>query len=620
MTGITRRMAALTLTAGAAASCVDGGRGPTYGGKLSFRHGVASGDALSDRVVIWTRISPEGPDPVPVRWVVARDEGLNTVVRDGEATAQIESDFTVKVDVDGLSPGQRYFYGFMVGGLRSPVGRTRTAPSTGVAEIKLAAVSCASFSHGFFNAYEALAQRDDVDFVIHLGDYLYESGLSGYGGEEAIALGRLPRPDVECLTLEDYRTRHAQYKQERELQAAHAAFAWYVIFDDHEVADDAYLDGAANHQPLDGDGDWGARRRAALQAYYEWMPIRDPVAGRSREQAWRSVDLGDLATLIILETRYSGRSRPLSYESDLKPISAVWDFANPEVPQLLAAGAIAPATARVVPTPFDVSSNPPTPITDWRRIRAIDPEKPPFGIAFLPDLDALKARLANPERTLMGLEQEAWVAKEVVRSRTKGAPWQIFANQTLMARINAPDISRRLGPEAVAALEKQAPGAQKLLDLTQFRPPLSLDSWDGYPAARTRFLAALAQTDANALILTGDSHAAWVTEIYSDDKQTRLAAEFATTSVTSPGLGDLLKNAPFDFAQLLVESNAGVVWTEQVKRGFLLLTVRREEAFAEFIVVSSVTSKDYDIGMDARFRVAASAGAGIGKPEPAPER
>jgi alkaline phosphatase D len=170
----------------------------------------------------------------------------------------------------------------------------------------------------------------------------------------------------------------------------------------------------------------------------------------------------------------------------------------------------------------------------------------------------------------------------------------------------------------LAALEKQWPGAQKLLDLTQFRPPLSLDSWDGYPAARARLLAALAQTDSNAIVVTGDSHAAWVNEIYSEDKQTRLAVEFAATSITSPGLGNLFSNAPFDFAQMLVESNDGIVWTDQVKRGFLLVTLRREEAFAEFIAVSSVTSKDYQVSVDARFRVATSAGPGVSKPEPAP--
>jgi len=612
---ITRRTAAAGFAAASLAACT-GPTGTAFSGRLSFRHGVASGDPGADRVVIWTRVSPEGTGVVPVRWIVARDEALSAIVRSGEAQASAERDFTVKVDVDGLSPGQRYFYGFIAGEEKSPVGRTRTLPSAGVAEIKLAVASCSSFSHGFFNAYEALSKREDVDFVLHLGDYIYEYGLSGYGGQEALALARLPRPNVECVTLEDYRARHAQYKEERELQAAHAAFAWFVAWDDHEVADDSYAQGAFNHQRNDGEGEWPARAGGALRAYYEWMPIRDPAPTRRQEQAWRSVDFGDLATLVLLETRLSARDRPLEYLKDLKPISAVWDFADPNNPKRVAFGAPRPLAARDVPVPFDVSTNPPTPIEDWRRIRAIDPQKPPFGVAFLPDLEALNAQLDDPKRRMLGEDQEAFLLSEIARSRLAGAPWQVIGNQTLFAQITAPDVSKRFGPEALAALEKALPGAQAYLDLTAFRVPLSLDAWDGYRAQRHRILSAVSGGDSNLIVLTGDSHGAWVNEIYAPQSETLAAVEFGATSITSSGLGDLFANAPFDFDQMLVDANKEVAWSNQKQRGFLVVALRREEAVAEFVSVSNIVSKDYTSARSAMFRVRTAPGAGVGKPEP----
>lgn len=616
--GWTRRTAAALMTATAAAACVDGADRPRFAGRLAFRHGVASGDALGDRVVIWTRITPEGPGVVPVRWIVARDEGLSTIVRSGEVEASAERDYTVKVDVDGLAPGQRYFYGFLAGSERSPVGRTRTAPSAGVAELKIAVASCASFSHGFFNAYEALARRDDVDFVLHLGDYIYEYGLSGYGGKEALALARLPRPDVECVTLEDYRTRHAQYKEERELQAAHAAFAWYVAWDDHEVADDAHHTGAANHQPDDGETAWPQRAGAAIRAFYEWMPIREPLPGRTREQAWRSVDLGDLATLILLETRFSARSPQLDFRKDLSLISAVWDFKDPNAPVLVATGAPRPAFARDVPTPFDVSTTPPTPITEWSRIRAMNPDKPPFGVAFIPDVAALRTKLADPARTMLGAPQEAFVKAEFSRSRAAGARWQVLANQTLFARITAPDISRRFGQDALAVLEAQQPGVTDELRLTQFGIPLGLDSWNGYPGARDRLLADAQSAKANVLVLSGDSHGAWVNELFSADQKIRLGAEFATTSITSPGMGDAFASAPFDFDQMLVDANKEVEWSDQRHRGFLVVTLRRDDVAAEFVTVSTVKSKDYKTGVAARYRVRMNETGGVLQPEVMP--
>lgn len=279
MTKLTRR-GALALTA-AVAACGQDVETPAYAGAVAFNHGVASGDPRHDRVIIWTRVTPENAGPVPVRWILARNRELTDVVKTGVTETNEARDYTVKVDVVGLRAGAPYFYGFRAGDQQSSIGRTRTLPRGHVAQMKMAVVSCASFPHGFFNVYEAVGRADDLDVVVHLGDYIYEYGLAGYGAESAIALGRIPSPEVECVRIEDYRLRHAQAKGEAELQAAHAAAPWIVVWDDHETANNTWSGGAENHQP--DEGEWADRKRAALQAYYEWMPIRNPEPGRAFE-------------------------------------------------------------------------------------------------------------------------------------------------------------------------------------------------------------------------------------------------------------------------------------------------------------------------------------------------
>jgi alkaline phosphatase D len=225
MSELTRR-GALAATAGLAAACAQNIDTPPYEGVVAFNHGVASGDPRHDRVIIWTRVTPDQAGPVPVRWIVSRNRELTDVVKTGVVETNEARDYTVKADVTGLRAGAPYFYGFRAGEAASAIGKTRTLPRGRLDELKIGVVSCASYPHGFFNAYEALARRDDVDLVVHLGDYIYEYGLAGYGGDIAVQLGRVPTPDVECLRVQDYRLRHAQYKTEVELQAAHAIAPW----------------------------------------------------------------------------------------------------------------------------------------------------------------------------------------------------------------------------------------------------------------------------------------------------------------------------------------------------------------------------------------------------------
>jgi alkaline phosphatase D len=271
--------------------CESGGPG------AAFQHGVASGDPLPDGVILWTRVTAAGSAPVSVDWQIANDPELAQVVASGTAETDAERDFTVKVDVRTLEPGQTYYYRFATPQGSSPIGRTRTAPAAGVARARFGVASCSSHAQGYFHAYRALAERADLDAVIHLGDYIYEGGPDDFGST------RRPDPPHEAITLADYRGRHAQYKRDPDLQEVHRQHPFIAVWDDHEFSNNAMRDGAPNHQP-DAAVAWGDRKAAALRAHAEWMPIREQSDGR----IWRTLAWGDLADLIMLDTRIWGRT------------------------------------------------------------------------------------------------------------------------------------------------------------------------------------------------------------------------------------------------------------------------------------------------------------------------
>jgi alkaline phosphatase D len=273
---------------------------PAAAGTGPFLHGVASGDPLPDRVILWTRVTlPQPPIEIRVDYTVATDTALRNVVVDGRTVATRGNDYTVKVDVTGLSPDTTYYYRFRIRGAKSPIGRTKTLPVGGVDRLRVGVVSCASLAHGYFNAYRLLAQRADVDVVVHLGDYIYEFGDGEYGDLRSY------EPPHEIRTLVDYRTRHNQYKTDADLRELHRQHPMIAMWDDHEFADDAWTGGAANHDPAT-EGNWNSRVAGALRAYYEWMPIRQMSA--DRRHAYRSFRIGDLVELFMVEERLLGRS------------------------------------------------------------------------------------------------------------------------------------------------------------------------------------------------------------------------------------------------------------------------------------------------------------------------
>lgn len=269
-----------------------------------FRHGVASGDPRADRVLLWTRVSG-GSGEVAVRWTLAANPAMTRVVARGETRTGAERDFTVKVDATGLAPGTTYYYRFEALGGRSVVGRTRTLPAAGASRVRMALTSCSNYPYGYFNAYARMAERADLDLVLHVGDYIYDYHQGRYFDPD-LAKDRSVDPPTEILVLADYRKRYALYRTDPDLQAVHQQHPFVCVWDDHEIANNAWKAGAENHQP--DEGDYLTRRDAAYRAYLEWLPVRE--AGSARQPiVYRSFAIGDLADLVMLDTRLVGRDQ-----------------------------------------------------------------------------------------------------------------------------------------------------------------------------------------------------------------------------------------------------------------------------------------------------------------------
>ena len=311
---VARRTVLLAGAAGAAGVALAGSTvSAAVAANRYFRHGVASGDPEPNSVILWTRVTPtddatpgsgRGPQ-VTVRWEVATDAGFRNVVSSGQVRTGVARDHTVKLDARGLTPSTDYFYRFVYDGVASRTGRTRTAPPADAdnGRLRFGVVSCANWQAGYFSAYRHLADRDDLDAILHLGDYLYEyaPGEYDYGqGNETI---RPHVPAREMVALSDYRKRHAQYKTDADLQRLHAKYPFIVTWDDHEVTNDQWSDGAENHQP--DEGDYATRKAIAHRVYDEWMPVRMGAETDLGDgtRLFRRLRFGRLAELSMLDLR-----------------------------------------------------------------------------------------------------------------------------------------------------------------------------------------------------------------------------------------------------------------------------------------------------------------------------
>ncbi len=508
-----------------------------------FEYGVASGDPTVSSIVIWTRAAPSGPQAtslVRLQWDMAFDEDFETIAKSGEIETDQSRDWTAKINVTGLEAGKTYYYRFKSDQAISPIGRTKTLPSSHVKKLRLAVVSCNSWQHGFFNGLDHIARNPDFDAVIHLGDYIYEYGNDGYGGDIGKEIGRQHEPPREIISLKDYRKRHAQYKSDPAMQAAHAMHPMILLWDDHEVANNSWEGGAQNHN-LD-EGDWAERRRAAMQAYYEWMPVRDPEPGKTREALYRAYNFGDLATLVTIETRLTARSEQILIE----------DYAN--------------------------------------------------GFKTQEDVEQFRQKVLNdPDRYMLGQAQIDFIEKSLRQSKRQGQPWRLIGNQILMAKINIPDLTPFVSEEVIEKIEKDWSGIRPFVETSKYRFPLYLDTWSGYPNARERFYAACERAGATDLVvLTGDAHEFWTNDLYSD-KGKKIGIELGTTSLTSATVEQYLGDGTKDFALLVTKENPEARYYDPLHKGYIDLTLTRKKGVAKYIALSTVLDTDYKVEMSASF-------------------
>jgi alkaline phosphatase D len=472
-----------------------------------FALGVASGDPLSDSVILWTRLVNDPladggglPDqPLPVRWELAADRQFDDIVASGDAVAEPALGHSVHVDASGLQPDSWYWYRFSVGEASSPVGRTRTAPEPGaeVDRLRFAFASCQDYQPGYWTAHEHLA-AEDIDLVVFLGDYIYE-------GAPAAGAVRPLRSEAP-VDLPGYRRRYGEYKADPSLQASHAHVPWLTTWDDHEVQNN--YAGAVPDGRAEPSAAFDERRAAAYQAYYEHMPVRIEPPDGAQVTLYRSAQWGDLLRFYVLDGR--------QYRSD----------------QACAA-------------PRDV------------------------GVAC--------AEAGADDRTMLGAEQEAWLADELGGSE---ATWNVLAQQTIMTKIAVP-LGRSEG--------------------------VNLDQWDGYPAARRRLVDQLREVD-NPVVLTGDIHASGVGVVTvdpDDASSAPLVPELVGTSISSTFPAHLVP-----VVEAAAAASPNISYVDPSRRGYVVCEVTPDALEASFRYVATTATPDADLDTGARWVIAA------GDPQP----
>jgi len=500
-----------------------------------FTHSVASGEPQPDAVLLWTRFVGAGDGGARVRAEVSETADFARVVAGGEAVTGPWRDWTVKLVATGLAPGRPYFYRFVADGQTSPVGRTKTLPAGRTRAARFAVFSCSNLPFGWFNAYGHAAARDDLDFALHLGDYLYEYARGSYPSAREAVPGRLLEPVGEMIQLADYRTRYACYRADPDLQALHARMPVIASWDDHESANDSWEGGAENHMP-GSEGEWSVRKAAAMQAWREWMPVSDTP--------WGAYQLGDLATLFRTETRLLGRSEP------------------PSLVPIFAAGGDLKAA-----------------LTDFR-----------------------DGAWQDPARTMLGFEQEAWIAAAIRRSVAAGTRWQIAGFGTIMGNTSTPAVVADWVPQDAPELVRNRVRAG--LVAAGVGLPFNLDNWGGYPAARARFLKAAQAADANLIVLAGDSHNGWAFDLVEDGRPA--GVEFDTHSVTSPGFENYFRTIdPRRTARALVERNPELKWADTSNRGYMVIGLTPDAATAEWHFLATIRERSSRLSGTHRLLVGA---------------
>ncbi|ODL94153.1 MULTISPECIES: alkaline phosphatase D family protein [Acinetobacter] len=534
--------------------CNDGSDEEGSETQADFLHGVASGDPLQDKIILWTRLTPLDLNArLRVTWEIATDDHFKQNLKTGTVQTTKTDDFTVKVDATGLQAGTTYYYRFRFGSKVSPVGQTKTLPVT-TNKVSFAVCSCSNYPAGYFYVYREMAKQN-VDVVIHLGDYIYEYGADGYATEDAAKLGRtLPSDNnKEIIKLDDYRKRYALYRQDKDLQAVHQRHPFIVIWDDHELANDTWREGAENHQS--NEGPFLERKLAALQAYFEWMPIR-PISSTDHLNIYRQFNFGSLVQLTMLDTRIIARDKQLEYK-------------------------------------------------DYMIASGLDAQK-------------FQADLTDPKRTLMGYTQRDWLVDKLKQSTATwnvigqqvlmSKMWIPAELLVSLGQITSGGTS----PDTLAKMTAQITELVTLkLRLEQGDPtltvqekarvttlvPYNLDAWDGYYAEREFLYGKLAEFNKKIIVLAGDTHNAWTSYLYSQ-KGEYVGVELATSSVSSPGLEKYLsiplaqlQQFEFAFTTLIDE----LAYCNLNQRGYLMVTLDDKQVLSDWIFVDSIKNAEYKV-------------------------
>lgn len=461
----------------------------------------------------------------PLTWQVSESEDFARPVAEGSVAASPARDWCAKGIATGLAPDRWYFYRFLApGGAASPVGRTRTLPDGPSAKFRLAVFSCANFGFGWFNAYGHAADANDADLALHLGDYIYEYAAGTYPSADQAAADRVLAPVNEIVALADYRLRYATYRADPDLQRLHQVLPMIPVWDDHESANDSWKGGAENHQS-DTEGEWAVRKAAAKQAYREWMPVADT--------AYSAYQVGDLATLFRIDTRLEGRDQQLDLAAVLR-------------------GQSDPQGVMAALTRFKEGA--------W----------------------------ADPERQLLGPQQEAWLADALAASTRSGTHWQVLVQQVLMGNLKTPAaLAEQLGSGLPAYVRQRLTAA---VMAGKAGLPSNMDAWDGYPAARARVFEAALKADANLIVLAGDTHNAWAFELAHEGAP--VGVEFGGHSVSSPGFETYLTSVkPQDLAGALVSGNDQLKWADTAQRGYMMVELTPARATTEYRFMSGIRQR-----------------------------
>jgi len=514
---------------------------------FSFNHGVASGDPVADGMILWTRVTPLiTTKSLVVGWEVSKDAQFSELELRGSANVDETTDFTLKVDARGLMAGQLYYYRFVGNGIVSSAGKCKTLPTEDVEQINFIVCSCANYPAGYFHAYADAAKQTDIDAVLHLGDYLYEYGMGQYATEHAVEIGReLPQGnDQELLTLNDYRQRYNLYHTDPSLQKLHAAAAFILVWDDHEIANDTWRNGAENHSP--NEGDFGTRKYNAIKAWYEWLPVR--VSDQSnKEKIYRRFDFGQLLTLHMLDTRVIARDKQLN----------VADYKHK-------------STGKFNSKKF-------------------------------------KRDLNDKNRALIGTSQFSWLHDSISKSNAKWQllgqqiligkmffPAELSKYRKQLNKI--PAILNTLS-SLKNSMDSNQPISDQDKKRLQRKFPYNLDAWDGYPAEREKLYKLIKQTNTNVLVISGDTHNAWANTLTDNDGEV-MGAEFAVQSISSPGMEKYLEmdaESANQTATSLTNLVDGLSFCNLYQRGYLKLQIRLVEVKADWFFVDNILTDEYQV-------------------------